>query len=103
MIGRSRRGLRRGHFFNERVPCAAIGATPDPLWLLATAFLTRKHRLRSFHSDDGTSSRGWWLVVGGWWVLQRARAAQHSRGKHQDPSQEAEHPAHRDADKAKWK
>ena len=38
-----------------------------------------------------------------WWFSERARPAEHSRGKHEDPSQEAQHTADRDTDQAKWK
>ncbi len=57
MIRGGGRGLRSGHLFDERVPGAAIGAAPHPLWLLAAAFLTGEDGLRGFHADDGTSSR----------------------------------------------
>jgi hypothetical protein len=36
-------------------------------------------------------------------VLDSARAAQHSRGKHENAPQEAEHPADGHTNQAKWK
>ena len=62
MIRRRGRRLRSGLFFDERVPCPAVGTAADPLRLLAAAFLADKDGLRGFHGDDGTSSE----LVGRW-------------------------------------